>query len=193
MEEKNLTDEQINLLTEFDEYGFAPTILMPNAEGYAKAWRNSLTDLFERLNFLQAEQKAEIERLTEKVETIENLRKIKHSLWEDEMRKNVELQKQVDELEQRYLEESKERCKFEQAYNKKCHEHNIGLGVQRKHWEKKVQQSVKDTAKDLLIEFDVWLYSQYDEKLDTYSIHIPVHEVKDFLTAKAKEYSVEVE
>lgn len=63
MEEKNLTDEQSDLLTEFDEYGFAPSITMPNAEEYAKAWKNSLIDLFERLNFLQAEQKAEIERL----------------------------------------------------------------------------------------------------------------------------------
>ena len=64
-----------------------------------------------------AEQKAEIERLTE--------------------------------FEQRYLEESKERCKFEQLYEKIRHDHNIGLGIQRNHWEKKVKQAVKDTAKEI--------------------------------------------
>lgn len=61
-----------------------------------------------------------------------------------------ELQKQVDELNERYLEESKERCEFEQKYKKIQHAHNIGLGAQRSHWEKKVEQAVKDTAKEIL-------------------------------------------
>ena len=59
-----LTEDMEGLLVEFDEYGFAPTITMPNAEEYAKAWRNNLVDLFERLCFWDAEQKEEIERLT---------------------------------------------------------------------------------------------------------------------------------
>lgn len=75
-----------------------------------------------------------------------------------------ELQEQVDELTQRYLEESKERCKFEQLYDRKCHDKNIGIGVQRAYWEKKVQQAIKDTAKeicDLILEH--WEKKQFVE------------------------------
>ena len=46
-------------------------------------------------------------------------------------RENAELQKQVDELTERYLEESKERLEFEQLYKKIQHAHSIGLGAQR--------------------------------------------------------------
>lgn len=59
MEEKKLTDEQDNLLIEFDGYGFAPTITMPNAEEYAFEWKKRLIRVFDS-------QKAEIERLKEK-------------------------------------------------------------------------------------------------------------------------------
>ena len=67
---------------------------------------------------------------------------------------NAELQKQVDEWRERYLEESKERLEFEQRYKKIQHAHNIGLGAQRSQWEKKVQQAVKDTAKEILQSID---------------------------------------
>ena len=80
-----------------------------------------------------AEQKAEIERLTEKCKTIENLREVKHSFWVDEMKKNVELQKQVDELKakcQKAYTEGYEQGKFDSAQEK--------------------QQAVKDTAKEIL-------------------------------------------
>lgn len=93
--------------------------------------------------------KAEIERLTEEAnqDTVTHIDICTENL---SLRKqNAELQKQVDELKERYLEESKERCKFEQLYEKKCHDHNIGAGVQRSHWEKKVQQAVKDTVKEV--------------------------------------------
>ena len=53
---------------------------------------------------------------------------------------------------------------MEQLYNRKCHEHNIGAGVQRSHWEKKVKQAVKDTAKeicDLILEH--WEKKQFVE------------------------------
>lgn len=98
------------------------------------------------------EQKAEIERLTKLAGDKELKAIIAQNCILNEQ--NDELQKQVDELEQRYLDESKERCKFEQLYGKKCHEHNIGLGVQRNAWEKKVQQAVKDTAKEIYCEID---------------------------------------
>ncbi len=180
MEEKKLTDEQESLLIEFDEYGFAPTITMPNAEEYAKAWRNSLIDMFQRLNFLQAEQKAKIEgqrkiieyqnsvedrnaELQKQIEAWKAKSRELDEAWEIASSNEEKLQKQVDELKGRYLEESKERCKFEHLYNKKCHEHNIGLGVQRKHWENKVQQAVKDTTKEIEKELEDKGYFEYGQ------------------------------
>lgn len=93
------------------------------------------------------EQKAEIERLTKDKSFA--TRKMMES-----KAKAVELQKQVDELTERYLEESKERCEFEQKYKKIQHAHNIGLGTQRSHWGKKVEQAVKDTAKEIYGEIE---------------------------------------
>lgn len=49
MEEKKLTDEMEDLLAEFDEMGFTPTTLCPNAEEYAKNYKQRLLDLFHRL------------------------------------------------------------------------------------------------------------------------------------------------
>lgn len=87
------------------------------------------------------------------------------------------LQCEKTELEQRYLEESKERCKFEQLYDRKCHDKNIGIGVQRAYWEKKVQQAEKDTAKEIAN----WLPTT-------------VNEDKNILSRIIKEhYGVEVE
>ncbi len=103
-------------------------------------------------------------------------------------RQNAELQKQVDELK-----ESANGHLLTSLYKKQADDHKRGLSVQRTHWEKKVEQAVKDTAKEMLIEFNEWINGQYDAKLDTYSVHIPVHEVNDFLTEKSKEYGVEVE
>ena len=85
---------------------------------------------------------------------------------EKQKKENAELQKQVDELKERYLEESKERCKFEQLYERKCHDHNIGAGVQRTYWEKKVQQAVKDTAEKFAerakVKLNEWLEDNED-------------------------------
>ena len=93
------------------------------------------------------QQKAEIERLTEENEHLDGCAKQFLTDYQNEQVKS-------DEFEKRYLEESKERCRFEQLYKKICHDHNIGLGVQRKHWEKKVQQAVKDTAKEIYDDID---------------------------------------
>lgn len=95
MKEKKLTDEQDNLLIEFDGYGFAPTITMPNSEEYAIEWKKRLIRVFDR-------QKAEIERLTEENKAIrincENARNITGQMFD----KNDELQKQVDEYKNLY-------------------------------------------------------------------------------------------
>ena len=91
---------------------------------------------------------------------------------------NADLQKQVDELKERYLEESKERLEFEQRYKKIQHAHNIGLGSQRSQWEKKVKQAVKDTAKEI-----------YSLMTSEYECYIPT----DIAEEIAKRYGVEVE
>jgi hypothetical protein len=128
MEEKKLTDEQEDLLIEFDEYGFAPTITMPNAEEYAKAWKNTLIDMFQRLNFLQAEQKAEIERLTEYNENL-------NGMCLEFIDKNDELQKQVDELMKK-IESYQHSFEYNQGY------------------EDGKKKAVKDTAKEIIEEID---------------------------------------
>lgn len=106
--------------------------------------------------------KAEIERLTkERDGYLDDRFAVCHALRQA-IKENDELQKQVDELKERYLEESKERCEFEQRYKKIQHAHNIGLGTQRKHWEKKVQQAVKDTAKEIFDElYKASFYKQF--------------------------------
>ena len=38
-----------NLLVEFDEMGFAPTALCPNAEEYAVNWKNKLINAIQRI------------------------------------------------------------------------------------------------------------------------------------------------
>ena len=61
-----MTEKQIerieDLLVEFDEYGFAPTITMPNAEEKAIEWRNEL----------KREIKALISKVQEYEDKIEN-------------------------------------------------------------------------------------------------------------------------
>lgn len=142
MEEKRLTDEEIvkELINESNRGEWCNLNFIDCVE--VKILKNAL-DLINR-------QKAEIERLTEDKSFA--TRKMMES-----KAKAVELQKQVDELTERYLEESKERCEFEQKYKKIQHAHNIGLGTQRSHWEKKVKQAVKDTAKEIYL----WLKSRY--------------------------------
>ena len=89
-----------------------------------------------------------------------------------------------------WLDELKER-------NEKLRRENIELQkqVDKAWWEvgKMCMEERKTTAKEILIDFNEWINGQYDAKLDTYSVHIPVHEVNDFLTDKAKEYGVEVD
>ena len=122
------------------------------------------------------QQKKEIERLTEENEHLDGCAKQFLTDYQNEQVKS-------DEFEKRYLEESKERCRFEQLYKKICHDHNIGLGVQRKHWEKKVQQAVKDTAKEILTELIEKAHSNG-------CIDLTVNEAKAWFR---EDYSVEVE
>lgn len=44
-----LNDYIIDLLTDFDEMGFAPTTMCPNPEAYAIEWRNKITKAFKEL------------------------------------------------------------------------------------------------------------------------------------------------
>lgn len=106
---------------------------------------------------------------------------------QDEYNRLLESQKQVDELKERYLEESKERCEFEQKYKKIQHAHNIGLGAQRSHWEKKVEQSVKDTAKEILDELDLFF------KGTTFRKGYEFKKIDQKLKEIAKQKGVEVE
>ena len=133
--------------------------LQSENEGQRKIieYQDGLPDLVEQ-------QKAEIERLTEEKRlTIEKIKskpiarlKKDEILWAYQMDCEMyktrvgELQKQVDELKERYLEESKERFEIEQLYKKNIHSHSIGISVQRTCWEKKLQQAVKDKAKEII-------------------------------------------
>ena len=117
MNEKKLTDEQIGILTEFDEYGFAPTIKMPiSAEEYAKAWKNSLMDLFERMNFRENEilteldkelaeheeftkkAKEEIERLNAKYCNLENNYNYVYDFYQEIELENPKLKAEIEQL-----------------------------------------------------------------------------------------------
>ena len=60
MTEEEQIDIIIDILTDFDEMGFAPTTTVPDPETYAIKWRNKLTDA---LKDYRNRQKAEIERL----------------------------------------------------------------------------------------------------------------------------------
>ena len=98
--------------------------------------------------------------------------------------KAEELQKQLNELTERYLEESKERCEFEQKYKKIQHAHNIGLGTQRSQWKKKVEQERKQTVKEItskvvdlniicggdfrlfLYNFELWVKERYGVEVE---------------------------
>ena len=141
MEEKELTDEQDNLLIEFDGYGFSPTITMPNAEEYAIEWKKRLIRVFDGQN-------AEIERLTE-LQSRGAYRVAELGI------KNAELQKQVDEwkLKSQELEESWEIASSNEVKLQKqvdelkkwldMKEHYIGIV------ENKLKQAVKDTVKEI--------------------------------------------
>ena len=146
MNEKKLTDEEIVKALENCLNGNYKTkckdCYYDKLDNICKDMDRDLLDLIHRLQ-------AENERLTEEKwdaqDDLDNYHEINRELG----KQNAELQKQVDELKERYLEESKERVKFEQFYQRKCHDRNIGLGVQRAHYEKKLKQAVKDTAKEI--------------------------------------------
>ena len=139
-----LTEDMEGLLVEFDEHGFAPTITMPNAEEYAKAWKNSLVDLFERMLY----EKEKLRNSKVIYETVDycaedlkkaqaEIKRLKQSnknilfVNEQEIKRNEELQKQVDELKNRF--ENKACCNMSE---------NCSM----------IQQAVKDTAKEIFIE-----------------------------------------
>lgn len=99
---------------------------------------------FDDLQSLCTEQKAEIERLTEeKAKSAETAVEV--------LEQNIELQKQVDELK-----ESANGSLLTSLYKKQADDHKRAISVQRTHWEKKVQQAVKDTAKEILDELDLF-------------------------------------
>lgn len=156
MEEKKLTDEDIIRALENKSMGYGAGIV-------GDLYQLTL-DLIQRLQAENEELKSpkfgnwkvkffkaqeEIKRLTKENNYQTKRALVAEGRVEKLSSENAELQKQVDELEQRYLEESKERLEFEQRYKKIQHAHNIGLVSQRSQWEKKVEQAVKDTAKEI--------------------------------------------
>jgi hypothetical protein len=177
MEENKLTDEQDNLLIEFDGYGFAPTITMPNAEEYAIEWKKRLIRVFDSKN-------AEIERVKEKFsishykdswknkffkaqEELERLTEEKgkyQEKWQTSYMNELNLQKQVDELKKRLIDEL-EKFKVE-AY------------------QKLKKQAVKDTAKEILIPL-----VETEKQIDPLKTGIRWSVLKGF----CKRYGVEVE
>jgi predicted transcriptional regulator len=120
--------------------------------------------MFQRLNFLQAEQKAEIERLTEEKWQVQDDLDNYNEMNRELETKNTELQKQVDELKKRLVDEF-EVFKVE-AYGK------VKL------------QAVKDTAKEIL-QYVGDLYDDGDQRfgLKSYQWHKNL----------CKRYGVEVE
>jgi hypothetical protein len=115
MEEKKLTDEQDNLLIEFDGYGFTPTITMPNSEEYAIEWKKRLIRVFDS-------QKAEIERLKKANEELTSIAEYQQNsnierwgIIQEKDKENAELQKQVDkawfEVGKMCMEERKDTAK----------------------------------------------------------------------------------
>ena len=88
---------------------------------------------------------------------------------------NAELQKQVDELKKSQVMH----IHVDEQFKKEC--------------EYEIKQAVKDTAKDLLIEFNEWINENYDAKFNAYCVCIPVDKASEFLMHKLKEYGVAVE
>lgn len=128
-EEKKLTDEMIELLTEFNEYGYAPTITMPYnyAEAYAKGWKKRLIDLISRLQ-------NKIKQLTEEIDQRRTMMQRMDCNYATELQKNAELQKQVDELLNRRIEPKIFQCHADALEN--C---------------PKVERAVKDRSKEIYL------------------------------------------
>lgn len=198
MEEKKLADEEIIKALEdcYREYTdmnrhSCDTCPYREVEPCGKAQMTDCLDLIKRL---QAENetlkskkfgmwKVKFFKAQEEIERLTGYNENLNGMCLEFTDKNAELQKQVDELTERYLEESKERCEFEQKYKKIQHIHNIGLGTQRSQWEKKVEQAVNDTAKEIL-------QSLIDKAYVNECIDLTVSEVKAWFR---EDYGVEVE
>lgn len=58
-----MTDRITDLFIEFDEMGFIPTTVCPNAEQYAIEWREQMRKEFDRLTA----ENAELRKMMEKV------------------------------------------------------------------------------------------------------------------------------
>lgn len=104
MKEIKLTEDMEGLLIEFDEYGFAPTITMPNAEEYAKAWKNTLIDLFKRLQY----EKEELIKKNENLYGL-NMNLIQDSAEQTDticnmVKKMAKLQEENESLKKDYIE-----------------------------------------------------------------------------------------
>lgn len=171
-DEKKLTDEMEDILIEFDEYGFAPTITMPytDAEEYAIAWRNTLRDLFERLCFMDNEQKAEIHRLQEEIERLtEELRsktkefEITEKAFIKNVDENIELIKQVDKLKasNEHLESENTRliCEMSKMLDN-------GWDIMDKEAENCYNKGFQQAVKDCYEIFKFYRKEYYDIPLD---------------------------
>lgn len=139
MEEKKLTDEEIVKAIEHCESCGSCIGCPLHSPEYCKA-----TEYEEEIFKIVVKQKAEIERLTEERE---NMQAVIFALEEDKR----QLQKQVDELK-----ESANGYLLTSLYKKQADDHKRAISVQRTHWGKEVKQAVKDTAKEILDELDLF-------------------------------------
>ena len=166
MEEKKLTDEEVIKALDICYNDVHCSVDCPyfNLNGRNFCQDKELYKDLKRIVQEHAEQKAEIERLTEKNEELEErnriLKKYK-SMWSELDTKNTELQKQVDELKANQVIE--------------CHGMLKGCDI--------VKQAVKDTAKEIYTQVLEWFSVGED-----YSVFI--HNIEQWLKEK---YGVEFE
>lgn len=144
-EEKKLTDEE-ELVAKLE------TMLLPKFESI-EYWDMPKKDVQVYYNLIQR-QKAEIERLTEELESKKKeCREIADDYQEmgtfyyNETVKNAELQKQVDELKEERENMQAEIMRFEDM---KFTQEYCDLYKENEWLKASLQQSVKDTAKEIL-------------------------------------------
>ena len=184
MEEKKLTDEEV--LTAIEKclqflwsVKMAVRIFNKNGRNFCIENKAFYKDL-KRIATEHAEQKAEIERLTEELKNCGQELIDSHREQEELQDRNAELQKQVDEFNKRADDWAK-------------HYQEMREGI--------YQQAVKDTAKEILQGFYEWLNQaisfSYDKSVKG-SLYYggensAFHEVKKLVEKVAESKGVEVE
>ena len=163
-----------------------------------------------------AEQKAEIERLTEWKDKLQDTKdELEQQLIDTGFKEyceenkrltdeNAELQKQVDELTAKYrnLENNYEYThELYRQYEKQVDE--LKTKCQKAYTEgyeqgkfdsaQEKQQAVKDTAKEILSEFYLWIGQDFDDIPTGGFIHIMKEDFKRRMNEFYKRYGVEVE